>query len=343
VVYVFGFLSAVLLAVGFVVQQHVASLTPDEERLSPRLLLDLLHRPLWLLGIVSMVAGQIVEALALRQGALTVVEALTATNVLFALPMAAAWRRRRLCRRDWVGAAGIVVGLAAFVVAADPGPARSAVVPLASWVIAGLAVVVAAGVLIALGVRRAAFTQATMFGLGAGVLFGLQDALTQRVLHVPLTVEHFFGSWVPYSLVAVGAAGLLVAQSAYQAAPLKASLPAINIAEPVTGIGIGAGLFDQGLRVTPVPLTFELLGIVCMMTGLLLVARSDLVSGKRSHHPLRKPGARGEPGVPPEPGVPSGGVPLGPGNRLGGPERRRRAPQWHQAPASGAAPRRSER
>ena len=336
-VYVFGFLSAVLLAVGFVVQQHVASLTPDEERLSPRLLLDLLHRPLWLLGILSMVAGQIVEALALRQGALTVVEALTATNVLFALPMAAAWRRRRLCRRDWIGAAAIVAGLAAFVIAADPGPARSAAVPVLSWVIAGLAVVVAAGVLIALGTRRAAITQATMFGLGAGVLFGLQDALTQRVLQVPLTVEQFFGSWVPYTLVAVGAAGLLVAQSAYQAAPLKASLPAINIAEPVTGIGIGAGLFAQGLRITTVPLVFELLGIVCMMTGLLLVARSDLVSGHRSHHPHRKSGVRGKPGVR------AGGALSVAGHHLPGPDHRSPAPHRRQAPASGPAPRRPER
>ena len=293
-VFVFGFLSAVLLAVGFVVQQHVASMAPAEERLSPRLLLDLLHRPLWLLGILSMVAGQIVEALALRHGDLTVVEALTATNVLFALPMAAAWRRRRLCRRDWIGAAGIVAGLATFVTAADPGSSRTVVVPVVSWVIAGLAVVVAAGAVIALGRRRAAATQATMFGLGAGILFGLQDALTQRVLQVPFTVGQFFGSWVPYTLVALGAVGLLVAQSAYQAAPLKASLPAINIAEPVTGIGIGAGLFAQGLRVGATPLVFELLGIVCMMVGLLLVARSDLVAGHRVH-PHRKVMARADP------------------------------------------------
>lgn len=325
-VFVFGFLSAVLLAVGFVVQQHVASMTPDDERLSPRLLLDLLRRPLWLLGILSMVAGQVVEALALRHGALTVVEALTATNVLFALPMAAAWRRRRLCRRDWIGAAGIVVGLAAFVIAADPGPARDAVVPVASWVIAGLAVGVSAGAVIALGTRRAAATQATMFGLGAGILFGLQDALTQRVLQVPLTVGQFFGSWVPYTLVAVGAAGLLIAQSAYQAAPLKASLPAINIAEPVTGIGIGAGLFAQGLRVGALPLVFELLGIVCMMSGLLLVARSDLVSGHRLHHRRRVAGER------------PGGALAAAGQHLAGPERGPHGPR-HQPPAPGPAPR----
>lgn len=331
-VFVFGFLSAVLLAVGFVVQQHVASMTPDEERLSPRLLLDLLRRPLWLLGILSMVAGQVVEALALRHGDLTVVEALTATNVLFALPMAAAWRRRRLCRRDWIGAAGIVVGLAAFVTAADPGASRELVVPVLSWVIAGLAVVAAAGVTVVIGRKRVAATQATMFGLGAGILFGLQDALTQRVLQVPLTVVQFFGSWVPYTLLAVGAAGLLVAQSAYQAAPLKASLPAINIAEPVTGIAIGAGLFAQGLRVGAVPLVFELLGIAFMMAGLLLVGRSDLVSGHR-HHPHRKAGAGDEAGSGDETGAA--------GHHLSVPHPPRR-PHRPERPGAAPAPHRPE-
>ncbi len=281
-VFVYGLVSAILLAVGFVLQQHVAAMTPDDERLSPRLLLDLVRRPVWLLGIASMAAGQLVEALALRYGDLTVVEALTATNVLFALPMAAAWRRKRLCRRDWVGAAGIVAGLAAFVVAADPGASPAAHVPLQAWLIAGLTVVAAAGGVIAVGLRLRPPPQATLFGLGAGILFGLQDALTQRVLRVPLTIGSLLGSWVPYALLAVAVVGLIVAQSAYQAAPLKASLPAINIAEPITGIGLGAGLFAQGLRVGTEPLVFELLGIVCMMAGLLLVARSDLVTG---HHP----------------------------------------------------------
>lgn len=280
-VFVFGLVSAVLLAVGFVVQQHVAALTPADERLSPRLLLDLIGRPLWLVGIASMAAGQIVEAVALHFGDLTVVEALTATNVLFALPMAAAWRRKRLCRLDWIGAAGIVAGLATFVIAADPPATRIPVVPFGSWLAAGLAILAAAAVVVAVGRRRSAAPQATLFGLGAGIVFGLQDGLTQRVLQVPFGI-HFLTSWVPYALLAVGITGLLIAQSAYQAAPLKASLPAINIAEPVTGIGLGAGLFAQGLRVGTEPLIFELLGIVCMMIGLLLVARSDVVTG---HHP----------------------------------------------------------
>src|SRR4051812_42818028 len=82
-----GLGAAAFLAVGFVVQQHAAATAPVEHVLSPRILLDLMRRPVWLAGIAAMVTGQALGGAALRYGDLTAVEPLLATNVLFALPL----------------------------------------------------------------------------------------------------------------------------------------------------------------------------------------------------------------------------------------------------------------
>lgn len=278
-----GLGSALLMAVGFVVQQHTAEQAPSSERLRPKLLLDLLRRPIWILGIATMVVGQLLGALALDHGTLTLVEPLMAANVLFALPLAAAWHRKRLGRREWVGAVVLIAGLGVFVVAANPGSARRVQVGTDAWLTALLGVAAIVGVAIVVSRRfRNAARQATLIAVGAGALYGLQDALTQRTLELGMTPANLFGSWQPYLLVATAVVGLLLAQSAYQAAPIWASQPAMAATEPVTGIALGAGLFAQGLRLSVVPLAFEIAGIAAMIAGIVLVAGSAVVTAPAS-------------------------------------------------------------
>lgn len=280
-VFLLGLGAAVLLALGFVVQQHAAALVPPDRRLSPRILVDLARRPVWLGGIAAMIGGQVLGAIALGRGSLTLVEPLLSTNLLFALPMAAAWTRKRLGRREWTGAVVLVAGLATFVAAGAPGgPQATRVVPT-NWLIAGLSIVAVVATLTWFAKRSDLGEEATLLAAGAGLLYGLQDALTQRTL---LLFHRGWGvlltAWQPYSLVAVAITGLMLAQSAFEAAPLAASLPALTIAEPICGIGLGAGLFAQELRLSGQALGLELAGILAMLVGVYLVARSPLVTGE---------------------------------------------------------------
>ncbi len=262
-------------------QQHAAVRAPAEERLSFRLLIDLAQRPLWLAGIGVMVLGQLFGAYALGKGKLTVVEPLLAANMLFALPMAAIWTRRRLGLREWAGAVILMGGLAAFVVAAGPQTGEAERVSHESWLIAGLTIVFVVAVVVMIAKRTALAEEATLLALGAGILYGLQDGLTQRtILLFPRGLEALVATWQPYALLAVAIVGLLLAQSAFGMAPLAASLPAITIAEPLTGIGLGAGLFSQDVRLSGLALGFEIGGIVLMVVGVIMVARSPLVTGQ---------------------------------------------------------------
>ncbi|MGH9128992.1 MAG: DMT family transporter [Acidimicrobiales bacterium] len=275
--------AAFLLGLGFVIQQHAAARAPAEERLSLRLLVDLAQRPVWLAGIGVMVVGQVFGAYALGNGRLTVVEPLLAASLLFALPMAAVWSRQRLGRREWAGAVTLMGGLAMFMVAAGPQQVnRTTAVSHESWLVAGLTIVAVVMVVVWFAKRTDVAEEATLLALGAGTLYGLQDALTQRSIALfPRGIEVVVSSWQPWALLAVAVVGLLLAQSAFEAAPLAASLPAITIAEPLTGIGLGAGLFSQEVRLSGISLGFELAGVVLMVVGVLAVARSPVVTGPR--------------------------------------------------------------
>jgi len=120
-VYLLGLAAAVLLAVGFVLQQHAAEQEPPSLRLSPWLLVDLARRPRWLSGIASMVGGQVLGAVSFNFGAVALVEPLLAANVLFALPLSCLYHRRRMRVIDVVGGLVLVAGLAVFVLASQPG------------------------------------------------------------------------------------------------------------------------------------------------------------------------------------------------------------------------------
>jgi hypothetical protein len=277
VVYAYGLLAGLFLGIGYVVQQHEAAGEAPELRLRLRLLLDLARRPMWLGGIAIMVAGQGFGAAALAAGRLTVVEPLLTTNVLFALPLAAAWWRRRLGRAEVTGALALVAGVTLFVVAVKPGSVSPAATPWWGWAIAGTAIIGAALVTVLVGRQLPDRQLATCLGVAAGALFGLQDALTQRTLGVPFGLASF-ADWPMWALVAVAVAGLVLAQSAYQAAPLAASLPAISATEPVTGILIGGLLLAQGLRLRALPLGLEVAGLVAMVAGVAIIARSPVVA-----------------------------------------------------------------
>jgi drug/metabolite transporter (DMT)-like permease len=294
-----GLGAALWLGGGFVLQQHVAATLPWSDVLSPRLLLDLVRKPLWVAGIVVMVIGQLLGAAALGQGSLALVEPLLAANLLFALSVSALWRRHRLGGREWGGALLLIAGLAGFLLAANPGDGSGGRVHWYGWVVAAASILVLVVFLVFLARRTDLAGEGTLLGTAAGVLFGLQDALTSRAVpmigHGPLGL---LTSWKLYAVLGVALVGLVLGQSAFRAAPLTASLPGLTVAEPLTGIALGAVLFSEPLRLSAPAVLAEVAAFVAIAFGVVLLARSPLIA---SPAPVTDPHAR--------PGVVGAGVP----------------------------------
>jgi drug/metabolite transporter (DMT)-like permease len=272
-----GLGAAVLLATGYVLQQHEAA-EQQAGGWSPGLLLVLARRPIWLAGIAAMVCGQILGAVALGLGSLVVVEPLLATNVLFALPLAALASRRRLSRGDWVGAVMLVGGLVLFLLGGTRTTPDGAAVRAGTWAETWGLLTAVVVLLLVLARGRSPRIQATLLAAAAGIGFGLQDVLTQRVIvQLDHGVPALLASWLPWCGIGVAVVSLTLAQRAFGLADLSASLPAITLAEPLCGMALSVGVLDESLPHRPLFLAVALAGLAVMMAGVVILTRSPLV------------------------------------------------------------------
>jgi drug/metabolite transporter (DMT)-like permease len=270
--------AALCYALASVLQQQAAAGQPASRSLRPALLLSLLRRPRWLVGIVADVAGFALQVVALANGSLALVQPLLVSGLLFALPVGAFSARTRLRTLEWLGAVELVAGLSLFLVVANPAeghPEASAV----AWAVTVAATVVPAALLVVLagpaGPRRA-----LCLGAATGLLYGLTAALTKASAHLlEEGVVHALTRWELYALVIVGLAGMLTAQSAFQAGSLSSSLPVLTALDPLASIAIGALAFGERLTDRgPAPL-LEVLGVAAMVAGIFSLSRSQLVAG----------------------------------------------------------------
>ena len=265
--------AAFCLGFGFVLQQRAAQQAPLSDFLSPKLLIDLVRKPMWLLGIAAMIAGQVLGALALGRADISLIEPLLAANLLFALALTALIWRQPVGLREWCGAVLLAAGIGAFIGLGRPH-GRGGTNPAEHWSVVG-GIAVAALIFLLLSRNRPMERKATFLAAAAGCLYGLQDGFTRRSLLVlDLGWMNLLLSWQPYVVIVVAIVGLTFAQSAFEAAPLKQSLPAITAAEPIAGITFGIGVFGERLQTTVWAILGEVIGLLAIVAGVVLLARS---------------------------------------------------------------------
>jgi drug/metabolite transporter (DMT)-like permease len=274
VVFAFGIASACFVGLGLVLQQRVAQRLALSDFLTVRLLWHLARQRAWLLGLGIMVIGQLLGAIALDMGDVSLVEPLLATNLFFALAMARALGGKPLGARGWSGALLLGAGVTLFIMAGNPKPGHAAESTVRHGLVVGIVVGVAA-LLVMVAKRVNLCEEATLLGAAAGVLFGMQDALTHASAQIlgSTGVVGLLGSWQPYGLVAVAAAGQVLMQSAFEAAPLRGSLPSITAAESLAGIACGVGFLGDHLRVTGIALAGEVFGLIGCVLGVIMLGR----------------------------------------------------------------------
>ncbi|MFD7734825.1 DMT family transporter [Kitasatospora phosalacinea] len=274
--------AACCLGAGFVLQQHAAQRAPSGDLLRWRLLLDLLRMPDWLLGIAFMIGGQVLSALALSQGEVALVEPLLATNLVWAMLLARRITGTRLGRPGWIGVALIALGVTAFIAAGQPRGGGPPAGPLRYWLVFGTVSGLAL-LLVAVARRLPLFEEATLLALAAGLLYGLQDALTRTTFD---RIDQdgaaaALVSWPPYTVVGLGVIGLLLVQSAFEAAPLRMSLPALTAAQPLAGIACAVGFLGDRLRVTPGALAWQSAGLAAIVVGVVVLGRHPALPGAK--------------------------------------------------------------
>jgi drug/metabolite transporter (DMT)-like permease len=274
--------AAVLLGIGFVLQQYAAEQEPESRFLSLRIITDLLRKPRWLFGIGCMIGGYGLSAWSIGHLELTLVEPLLTTYLVFALVLAVPMAKQSVRWSEVAGAVVLCAGVTLLSVSRSTKPIGLSFGSFSHWYVAAIIAGIAF-LAVQTGHRRRGNMRATLTGLSAGLVFGIQDALTRQTLQIlgRHPFSHLFTVWPPYCLVGAGIVGIWLMQNAFSSGPLHSSLPTIAAGEPVAGIALGIVVFGDRIQISPGPLALEAGGIVALIVGVVMVARSSAFGGLR--------------------------------------------------------------
>ena len=256
------------------------------------LVFRLARRPIWLLGLASMILGFVFQISALRFGPLALVQPVLALELLFVFAsMAAIGRGVKVARRDWLAAVAMSAGIGLFLRLAAPSGGRLHA-PAACWWLAGLcclAIVLLALVLaVGLGRRRGASRsrRAALLGAATGISWGFVAAVIKELSsHLGEGIGAIFATWPPYVLLVVGAATMLLASHALAAGPLAASQPGFTILDPLSASLLGVFLFSEHIQTAVPYLAGEAAALAIVIAGATALSHSHLIAGEDGPSP----------------------------------------------------------
>ncbi|MEU9234785.1 DMT family transporter [Streptomyces subrutilus] len=273
----FALFAALSNALATVLQRRAALTVPQSEGFRFGLVLDLLRRPLWIAGILAVIAAGVGQAVALATGALALVQPLFVLELPLALLIASLVARTRLPGALWLAVTGVVAGLGIVLVAASPQGNRTDV-PLDRWALALAACAAAVALLAVAGLRRPpGRMRAGCLGAATAVCYALTAALMKSAMHVldGGGIPAFLTTWETYAFAVSGVCALLLLEHAMQGGPLVASQPALTLGDASVSVALGVLLYEEHLR-TGWWLLPQLLGLALICAGVLALARAAL-------------------------------------------------------------------
>jgi drug/metabolite transporter (DMT)-like permease len=271
--------SAAVFALGTVLQQREAMGQSEDQAASAGILLQLARRPVWVAGVLAYAAGFGLQAAALGDGQLVLVQPILATTIVFALPLGAWLSAQRITRRDIAAALVVTIALGLFLLLSDPGGGREKA-PVGEWILAGGAVAAASAALTVAGLSRTGAVRAALLGTVAGLLFGLVSALTKETVEIlGDNGLGLFSHWEVYALGAVGFCGMTVTQMSLQTGILPPAIATSSIFNPALSVLLGLTLFEESIHQDTVHLAAAVLALMAMFGGVAALALSRREEG----------------------------------------------------------------
>jgi drug/metabolite transporter (DMT)-like permease len=275
--YALALLSAASNAASNVLQRTANREEPPELSMSPRLVVNLVHRPVWLAGFGTVVLSFLLMAAALSMGQLSSVQPIVVLELPLTLVGAAKVFKSHLGAQEWSAVAIMTAGLAGLVAFLSPSVGNKGAAPGIDWIV-GSAVTI--GVIAAcLGASRAGngahrpiilgIATGIAFGLTAAYMKGMTTGFADGVIGVVTT-------WQTYAMIVTGIVGMFLMQNALHSGRLVAAQPGITLADPAVAILWGVVAFDEHVRGGAF-LALAVVSAAALAAGAVVLARSPLL------------------------------------------------------------------
>ena len=286
--YLLAVLAACANATSSVLQRKANREVPRRENLSWKLVWSLVHEPVWFGGILAIIVGFLLQATALGNGQLAVVEPILVLELPATLILASRVFGSRLHRREWASIAVMTAGLAGLLYSLSPSAGRSAGPSWYVWGIGAAVNLAFAGVLVMLarrgpagaggGTAGSSARQAALLGVAGGSVFGLTAALMKGMTTTfSQGLGTLLSSWQVYGMIAAGVLGMFLVQSALNAGQLLAAQPGLTLTDPVVSILWGVMAFREQPRGGLFIVLAVISGLI-LVAAVVMLARSPLLS-----------------------------------------------------------------
>ena len=260
------------------VLQRKASLTQPEQSFGPRLLLALLRSPVWLIAFAALVGSFLLQAVALRFGALSAVEPIITLEVPLTLLVGSMVFSVRLARGDWVSILVMTAGMAALVGALAPSGGDPSEVNDLTYLTASLATAAGIAVLVLIARRGSRMWRTACLGAAAGTSFGMTATMIKATM-AALAIQGVTGlltAWQTYLAIGFGITGLILVQAALHAGPLLAAQPGFTLMDPLVSILWGVLIYEEVTR-TGDWLVLATVGAVGVGAAVFRLAKSPIL------------------------------------------------------------------
>jgi drug/metabolite transporter (DMT)-like permease len=277
--YVLAVTAAAVNAASNVLQRKADRDEPPELAMRPRLILDLLHQPVWVAGFGTVVLSFVITAAALSMGRLAAVQPVLVLELPLTLLLGSRVFHAELHMREWSAIGLMAIGLGGFIASLDPTGGTGGHAPGLRWALAAAGTVGLIALAVAISYSGNDTRRAAFLGIAGGVSFGLTAAFMKGMtasFHHGIT--GVLTSWQTYAMALSGLLGMFLAQNALQAGRLLVAQPGITLADPATAILWGLFVFGES------PRSGIYLGVAIACGGLMalaavLLTRSPLLEG----------------------------------------------------------------
>jgi drug/metabolite transporter (DMT)-like permease len=257
------------------VTQHVASTAAPATVKGWRLVFYLLRNPLWLFGVAAMVGAFVLQALALYNGRLSVVQSILVTELVFTLVIGRLWLRRPVAAAAWLSASVTSAGLALFLVMSEPKGGHGQATAEA-WLPALLTFGGVSAVLTVFAASGSPVRRAALYATASGIVWAVFATFVKSVTDVLgadgvlAVLEH----GAVYGLVVAGIVGTVLTQAALHYGPLRISQPLMVVVNPLVSIVLGIWLFGEHFEGGGLKIVFGAVGFGAMALGVVFLGRT---------------------------------------------------------------------
>jgi drug/metabolite transporter (DMT)-like permease len=274
--------SALCIAIGDVLQQRAAYGITDRSVGHVKLFANLLRNQRWWWGALLLATSIVLQAAALSHGSVLLVQALLTLSLLFALPINARFSNRRVSGSEWIWASLLTAAVIVVVIVGNPQAGRSSA-SLHTWAAVAIVLGPLLVACVVAGQIRGGAVAAVMFAFVSGSLWGVFAVLTKEV------VARLGGGWwaviqtpALYAWLAAAVGGVVLSQSAFRAGPLTASMPALQMSQPVVGVVLGVVVLDETLNTSRAGMIALEVAVLVMAAAIFQLARVEAVSTRDS-------------------------------------------------------------